>query len=270
MFLDKEEYEEPRCPFCRPDEISPVPVGRIIEKLDEYLGRNDYGSAERHLKYWKNEAEKNGDRRGWLSVVNEQIGLYRKLGKEAEALAASDEALALAEDLEMDGTATMATTLINAATASKAFGRASEAIPMYEKARNIYEASLKPDDSRLGGLYNNMALALMDTGDYKGSGELFEKALKVMESSPSGKAEMAITYTNMADLRLLELGKEKAEPEILKLMEAARNLLDSRELPENGYTAYVFEKCAPAFEEYGFKEYADELLRRADNIYERS
>jgi hypothetical protein len=34
---------------------------RILSKLDEYLNKNDYSSAERHLKYWLTEAEQTGD-----------------------------------------------------------------------------------------------------------------------------------------------------------------------------------------------------------------
>ena len=57
-FLRKEDYEEPRCllnmnPTPR---VTHIPTTRVIAKLDEYFSRNDYQSAERHLKYWRAEA----------------------------------------------------------------------------------------------------------------------------------------------------------------------------------------------------------------------
>lgn len=49
IYLSKNDYEEPRCLLNMHPEVTPVPVGRIIEKLDSYLDRNDYDAAERHL-----------------------------------------------------------------------------------------------------------------------------------------------------------------------------------------------------------------------------
>ena len=50
--LSKDDYEEPRCLLNMHPEVTPIPVGRIIDKLDSYLNKNDYDAAERHLKYW--------------------------------------------------------------------------------------------------------------------------------------------------------------------------------------------------------------------------
>ena len=87
--LAKEDYEEPCCPFSEPGAVSPIPTRRILEKLDEHLGRNDYLSAEQLLRYWLSEADNKKDLRGKLTVLNEQIGLYRKMkvGEQAMYLA---------------------------------------------------------------------------------------------------------------------------------------------------------------------------------------
>lgn len=76
--LSEDGYEEPRCLLNMHSEVTPIPVGRIIDKLDSYLNQNDYIAAERHLKYWLNEADDCHDMRGKLTMLNEQIGLYRK------------------------------------------------------------------------------------------------------------------------------------------------------------------------------------------------
>ena len=65
--MDKEDfdftdYTDPICPFCtdqfqKQPPVHPIPISRVLEKLDEHLGRNDYSSAEKHLLYWLGEAE---------------------------------------------------------------------------------------------------------------------------------------------------------------------------------------------------------------------
>ena len=116
------------------------------------------------------------------------------------SLKACDTAITLADEMRLDESITMGTTLINAATAYKAFGDAERALPLYEKAKEIYEARLESNDRRLGGLYNNMALALKDTEQFERAKDMFLMALSVIEKIGGGELEMAITYCNMADL----------------------------------------------------------------------
>ena len=266
--LKREDYEEQRCLLEMHPETVGIPTGRVIEKLDEYLGRNDYAAAERHLRYWLGEAEAVGDTRGRLTVRNEQIGLYRKKEKEAEALEAIEDALALAEAPDMDGTVTCGTTLINVGTAYKAFGRAADARPLFEKAKRIYEARLDPSDGRLGGLYNNMALTLMELGDLRGAETLFRAALDVVQRQPHGEAEAAITWLNLADLAAAEADTERAEEKIEACLDRAEALLNTESLPRDGHYAFVCEKCAPVFGYYGYFLAEKELAERAKKIYE--
>ena len=67
-FLSNEDYEEPRCLLNMHPEIHSIPLGRVIEKLDSYLDRQDFDSAVRHLSYWLSEAEAGNDDRGRLAV----------------------------------------------------------------------------------------------------------------------------------------------------------------------------------------------------------
>ena len=86
-YLDREDYEEPRCVLCmdahKKDEekVTRIDAGRMLKKLDEYFSRNDYESAERHLKFWLTEAQFGHDKEGELLIRNEQMGLFRKIGK---------------------------------------------------------------------------------------------------------------------------------------------------------------------------------------------
>ena len=70
--LEPTDFLDPRCPFCadaygkeRP--VHPIDTDRVTAKLDEYLSKNDYAAAERHLAYWLAEAEEGMPRKILLS-----------------------------------------------------------------------------------------------------------------------------------------------------------------------------------------------------------
>ena len=247
-----------------------ISVERIIGKLDEHLNRNDYAAARQHLDHWLAEAEAARDLRARLSLLNEKIGLHRKLGDRAEAFAAADAALALARELGLDRSVTMGTTLINAATAYKAFGQADLALPLYREAKALYEALLPAQDSRLGGLYNNMALALVDLGSFREAERLYQAAMDVMAKTPNGALDIAISWCNLADLAVAELGPEQAEPRVADCLARAEALLDTESLPRDGYYAFVCEKCAPCFGYYGYFLTEQRLRQQAEEIYAKN
>lgn len=273
--LSREDYEEPRCLLNMNNgkqdmPLRTVPMGRIIEKLDEYLGQDDWGSAERHLDYWLADALSGGDKKGALAIQGERMGLFRKRGREEEALKTIDEALILMDEADMSDTITGATTYVNIATVYKTFSRAEKALPYFAKAQTIYEKHFDKPDNRLGGLYNNMALALTDLSRFEEARSYYEKALDIMKDIPQGELEMAVTYLNMADLEAAERGVEAAEEIVQELLDKARKLLDTPSLPRDGYYAYVLMTCAPTFRYYGRFMDAEELEAAAQAIYKEN
>lgn len=273
--LKREDYEEPSCPFCTDgldgrQPIRPIDISRMLDRLNAHLDRNDYDAAERHLQYWLAEAQNGNDERGALTIRNEQMGLYRKRGKREEALEAVLEGLSLLRALQFEGTLTAGTTYVNAATVYKSFGMAKEALPLYRAAQEIYEKELSEDDARLGGLYNNMALALVDEKQFREAEACYRKALSVMSRVEHGEAEAAITYLNMADLAAEELGLLESEEIVSAYLDKAETLLETPSLPHNGYYAFVCEKCAPTFDYFGRFAYAKELKTRSEEIYARN
>lgn len=267
--LRPEDYLEPSCIFCKPEEEkhSPVDLRRCITRLDEYLSRNDYPAAARHLDYWRQEAAALCDWRGLLSIENERMGLFRKMGLRERAMEAVRAAETLIGRAGLEDTVTAATTWLNIGTVYKNFNEPGTALPYYERARGIYEKALPPEDSRLGGLYNNMALVLADLGRFAEARGLYEKALVIMEPQPNGALELAITELNLANLAEAEQGLLEAETEIEARLDKARAMLDRPELPRNGYYAFVCEKCAPTFSYYGRFADAAELQEIARKLY---
>lgn len=246
-----------------------ISAQRVLEKLDEHLGRNDYDSAERHLLYWLGEAKAVGDKRCSLLLLNELAGLYRKLSKEKEALGAVAALLDLIAEMGIENNVGAGTTYINCATVYKAFGKAEKALPLFEKAKSVYEKELPETDKRFGGLYNNMALALVDLGKFDEAYRLYHKAISVMENADDGDLEIAITYLNIASAKEAELGMVESDAEVKEYLEKSMKILDEH-ADRDGYYAFVCEKCASVFGYYGFFVYEKELAKRARDIYERS
>ncbi len=247
-----------------------MPQGRIIEKLDEYLARRDYESAEKHLLYWLEEAEQGHDGRGKLLICNELAGHYRKNGKREEAFRFAEEALALVKALGYEGSLTGGTTRVNAATAYSAFGESGKALELFRLARQDYASDPRTGPEMLGGLYNNMALACKDLGRYEEAFELFHQALDTMGRVPGSRPEQAVTCLNMADTVVQRDGPEADQDAIRPLLERALALLRDKEAPRDGYYAFVCEKCAPGFAGYGMTAEAAELQRIAEEIYARA
>lgn len=245
-----------------------IPTQRIIEKLDEFLSKNDYESAREHLLYWLKEAEKMQDDRGALLLNNELMGLSRKLGEQENAFQFVDNALNLIDKMNIADNVGAATTYLNSATVYKAFGKADEAIPLFEKAKSIYEANLSQDDARLGGLYNNMALALVDLERFEDALSLYEKAISVMATLKNKEPEQAITYLNMASAAEAQYGLEDGAEKIAEYTEKAQALLDIGKERLDGEYAFACEKCATVFGYYGYFYYENELKERSRRIYE--
>lgn len=268
--LEKEDYEEPCCPFIKPDDIKRVDIRRVIEKLDFFLNRRDYDCAISHLEIWLKEAKTIKDMNAVLSILNEQIGIYRKVSDKEKCFKAAESAVLLSENEGLCDTVFYATTLINAATGFKSFGENEKALELYKKAKIIYEEKLLKTDERFGGLYNNMAIALSDSQEYEEAERLFFKAISVMKSQKSHEGEMAVTYCNLADLESKKHGLETGEKMINEYLVEAEKLLNSKTLARDGNYAFVCEKCSGVFDYYGYFAFGRELKKRADEIYERN
>ena len=245
-----------------------IPKDRILEKLDSLFQGNDTAGAKRLLLYWLSEAEAAGDKGGKLLMLNELMGLCRKQGERDNAIKFAEEALFLVALMGIEENIGAATTYLNSATVYKAFGDPENALRLYERARVIYERDLPEGDERLGGLYNNMGLALVDLGRFAEADELYKRAISVMEGLCDKEPEAAITYLNMADAAKAEFSLSAAKDKIASLLENAKALMEKGKDRTDGNYAFVCEKCASVFGYYGDEDYANELTARSRRIYE--
>ena len=122
---------------------------------------------------------------------------------------------------------------------------------------------------KLKSSITNMALVLTTLGRFTEAHALYDRAMERMAEVPGGALEQAITCLNRANAIEDEKGLEEGESEINALLDEAEQLLDTPSVPRNGYYAFVCEKCAPTFSYYGYFLTAEDLKRRAEEIYGR-
>ncbi len=250
--------------------MSNISTDRILSRLDEYFSKKDYIGAERHLKYWLDESMADNDLRAKLLICNELIGLSRRTVEKEKAYFYAEAALATIKKMGIEDNVGAATTYINIATSYKAFGDASASLPLFIKAEAIYIRDLKPTDSRLGALYNNMALTYAELQRFEEAYPYFDKAIEVMRYAERGELEIAITNLNIASTIEAERGLLDADEDIAMQLDTAEKLLDKYADAYDGYYAFVCEKCASVFGYYGRFAYEKDLKERVKQIYERS
>ncbi len=253
---------------CVKEPISTIPVARVISKIDALFEQNNLQEVGRVLEYWQQEARALHDQKGLLSILNEQLGYYRKIADKQKGLSTVEEVLGLLE-CEEDSVSS-ATVYLNLATTMKAFGKAQEAMAHYQKAQQIYEQNLDEDDFRLAGLYNNMATALCELKSFDMALEYYQKAVDVL-GKKQVCAELAVTYVNMAHLHYEKSQNEglNCEETIDKLLVLAFECLDDKSLARDGNYAFVCSKCAPSYAFFGYFLQKQELEKRASEIYNK-
>ena len=105
-------------------------------------------NAEDILVQSINEAVSAGDDQRLLELLNEYVGLLRDKGEAEASLKISDNILALLDKMELQGTVSYGTSLLNVATAYRAAGKFKEAEGLYDEAEAVYRENL-PGDSML-------------------------------------------------------------------------------------------------------------------------
>ncbi len=264
MNMDLLNQKGPKDPL-KMAEAGEIPIRAVIEKLDGHLNREQYQQANRLLHDWLKEARALNDRRGELSLLNEMMGLSRRLQNAEEGLASVKRGFWLIDELGLAEQTCAGTVWLNGATTLKAFGRANEAVIYYHMAKENYCHNIKPNDPLMGGLYNNYALALADLDNFERAITYFQHAIQIMAQKPGGELDIAVTLMNLAEL-YDHMGEQEELIETC-LQQALQNL-NQPDLTHDGNYAFVCRKCAPTFGYFGWFKEKEELNIRADRIYE--
>ena len=238
-------------------------VPELIKQFDELYAKNDYSSAEMLISAALEQAVTAGDWRSQLSLVSEQLGLFRKTGEEEKANNAVNEAQRLIEEHSMGRTVSGATVLLNAATTMKCFGNAAGSLPLFEHVLTVYSENIDPYDYRFAGLYNNMALSYEDTGRFEKAETYFKMALGVLETLEDTDNDIAVTWCNLAELYY---SQDCEDERVSECMENAGEKLLAPELKHDAYFAFTADKCLPLFDSFGFFYYASSLRKILEDL----
>ena len=92
----------------------------------------------------------------------------------------------------------------------------------------------------------------------------------ILAKSTGNEPEEAITYLNMTGMYEARDGIEKAQESIEAcLLKAQEKLAVADGKTEEGYLAFVYDKCAPTFAYYGWFAEKNLLMKRSEDINER-
>ena len=235
-----------------------IPFERIIAKLEYHFGQEDLTSARSLLEYWAGEARAVGDERGLIEILNEQLGLYRRLNDEGASSRTIEALLPLLRAGGWLETMSGATMLLNVATNYCHFGHPELALPLYPEVTATFDALLPPYDYRRAGLANNRAACLRALHDYDGAAELYTQALGQLSHLEGHEAEQAVSLVNRATARYQD---SPLDPRVDEDMQEAYRVLTSG-LAEDSNYIFVLGKLIPIYAHLGYQAEAEELTRR--------
>ena len=81
--------------------------------------------------------------------------------------------------------------------------------------QHLYEKLLPPDDDRVAGFWNNLALLYQETEQWNESCRCLETALTLVRNKPNNEVRVAISSTNFA-VSLLQLFQTERALELLR------------------------------------------------------
>ncbi len=158
------------------------------------------------------------------ATLTEALGIERELYPNDTAMAETllslslsqrlrmnlDEALQFGEDslstaLRIGGELTSDTALAyeNVATVHRLAGRPERALPLFRKARFIYERTLGPDSPLLDSLISQEGLALLEDGETGLAAQEMSQAVQALTlAGPAAQYRLATAEDNLAVLRL--------------------------------------------------------------------
>ena len=126
-------------------------------------------------------------------------------GLAKEAIPQAEEALSIA--IKAAGEESMDTALAysNVGEAHRSFGKPERALPLFRKARAIYERALGPEHPRVAALLSQEGLILMQDGKLALAEQAMVKAVKLLRKvCPGCLVELSVAENNLGVLRLVQ------------------------------------------------------------------
>lgn len=247
----------------------PIPANwdfaRIAAECDRLFNAGLAGEVGKFLNTQLSAARAHHDTACELRILSELAGHYRMQKDYAAVKVTAGAVLELLAKLPQTDPVTSGTVLLNTATALHAAGMISQACGIFAQVREYYSRALPPDHLLFAGLYNNMASALLDSGDFDGAENCYLQALDILGKHQK-YLDNAVTCVNLAQLYAQ---RNPDDPLIEAMLDSAAANFSHPALPRDGYYAHTCLKCADAFAFFGKTALAETLKHQAEMIYER-
>lgn len=260
---DKEAVRE--CKSCSKERGGIVNAERFITKLDSFFKSNDLRGAASHIEYWEREAENLGDTKGLITVLNEELGFYRRTNDCEKGLRAVDKVTAAIRENGLENNVSAATVLINAATTMKAFGKAQEGLSLYDEAQAVYVREGKENTFEYAAMLNNKASALTELKRFDEAEKCLEEAMEILKKDGAHDGEIAVSLINLA--HLIYDRDDTAIERVEETLDMTWDYINSKNQPHDANYAFIISKIAPSFRYFKREIEAEALEETAAEIY---
>lgn len=177
-------------------------MNNFYYEVDRLFEEKKIQEAEDFMKDTLAQAEAENDAGAVITVCNELGGYYRAVSRYSDGIPLYEKALRLMRDMGLERSEHYGTTLVNFATTYTMAGDIVRALNLYTEAAEIYAEAGLGNDYRLATLFNNMSFLCQDLEDYPQAQEYLEKSLFILKALEESEIEMAITYSNLANVYL--------------------------------------------------------------------
>ena len=184
-------------------------LDKILAEYDSMFGKNSLEEIEQYLVEQIAMAKLHREQGILVTLLNEIIGFCRDTTQKDKALQYCKELLVLMDEMQLNGSVSYATSLLNIANAYRAFGLCDQSLAFYKMVQTIYERNLASNDFNYASLYNNWSLLYQEMADFYNAVEMLQKALKIVDSYEEAVIPQATTRTNLA-ATLFRIGTEEA------------------------------------------------------------
>ena len=243
-----------------------IDINNVLNEYDKIFDRNDVEGARQYLQKWLNEAVQWKDWKSEFTLLNEMLGLYRKLGMKAESIDTISRIKAIMSKQELNNEISTAITWVNIATALRMFGEYNDALDAFKIAQKTYNEKLEPNDIKFASFYNNFALLYTDMNMYEEAEQSYLTAIDIVNNNENTSGYLAMTYANL--MCLYEKSKPDEPVIINSYQDKIMSIFNQSEMLQDAYMAFVANSISVVLAELGFTENAILLEEKARKFYE--
>lgn len=173
-------------------------IQQVLNGLDQLFNNRESDKIEDYLSSHLEQALKEGEVGGAITLINELLGFYRDTSQYDKAEAYCEKLLPFMERAGLKDTVHYGTSCINIANVYRASGRLEDSLAHYQKVFEVYDRVLEKNDFLYASLYNNLSLLYQEMQQFDRASEALQSAMEIVKGYPEAVVELAVTYTNLA------------------------------------------------------------------------